>query len=117
MTAVTHQHRLLAKWLSGADGTVLDELRAAHTDDFTLVTMTGEVLDRDTLFSVLEGAAGAQEGLSIEIGDVTVVTRMGDAVLVRFLETHLVRGQATARRSTALLWGGRWAYVHETAVR
>ncbi|HKN52421.1 MAG TPA: DUF4440 domain-containing protein [Amycolatopsis sp.] len=117
--AVAHQHRLLAEWLgSRADQAVLAELRAAHTADFTLVTIDGEVLDRDTLFAALEAAAGAQPGLRIDITDVTVVARLEDALLVRFLETHLRREQATARRVTALLRSGegplRWAYVHET---
>jgi len=119
--AVVHQHRLLAEWLgSRADRTVLAELRAAHTADFTLATVDGQVLDRETLLAALEDAAGAQPGLRIEITDVTVVARFGDAVLIRFLETHVMAEQATARRVSALLRAGdgtlRWAYVHETAV-
>ncbi len=116
---VVRQHRLLAEWLgSRADQAVLDELGAAHTADFTLVTVDGDVLDRDTLLAALAGAAGTQLGLRIEITDVTVVARFSDAVLVRFLETHVMGEQATARRVSALLRSGdgplRWAYVHET---
>jgi hypothetical protein len=118
--AVVRQHDLLAAWLgSRADQAVLAELRDAHTADFTLVTVDGQVLDRDTLLAALENAANAQPGLRIEITDVTIVAQLDDAVLVRFLETHLVQEAATARLVSALLRADsdtlRWAYVHETA--
>src|SRR5262249_6179373 len=96
--AVVRQHDLLAAWLgSGTDPALLAERRAAHTAGFTLVTVEGELLDRDALFAALEGAAGAVPGLRIEIDDVVVVARLGDDVLVRFLETHVVGERATAR--------------------
>ncbi|MFD8497207.1 DUF4440 domain-containing protein [Amycolatopsis sp. NPDC059657] len=118
---VVRQHDLLAAWLgSRAEETVLADLRAAHTDDFTLVTVSGEVLDRETLLTALAGAACAQPGLRIEITEVTVVARLDDAVLVRFLESHVLGEQRTARRVSALLRPDgdalRWAFVHETAV-
>jgi hypothetical protein len=119
--AVVRQHDLLAEWLgSRADQAVLAELRDAHTADFTLVTVDGQVLDRDTLLAALESAANAQPGLRIEIADVTIVSQLSDAVLVRFLETHLLQETATARRVSALLRADgdvlRWAHVHETMI-
>lgn len=120
---VLGQHRLLARWLgSRADPVVLDELMAAHTPEFTLVTVDGQVLDRDTLLAALAHGAGSQPGLRIEITDTTVVARLADGgVLIRFTETHLLGRQASARRVSALLRSGdgvlRWAYVHETEIR
>ncbi len=61
--AVVRQHELLAAWLGSRAGeAVLAELRAAHSAGFTLVTVDGEVLDRDTLLAALAGAADAQPG-------------------------------------------------------
>ncbi|WP_370948760.1 hypothetical protein AB5J62_14715 [Amycolatopsis sp. cg5] len=114
---VVRQHDLLATWLgSRADDSVLADPRAAHTADFTLVTVSGEVLDREALLAALAGAANVQPGLRIEITEVTVVSRFGEAVLVRFLETHVAGEHRTARRVSALLRPEGWAYVHETAV-
>ncbi|SDW28344.1 hypothetical protein SAMN05421504_101153 [Amycolatopsis xylanica] len=114
---VVRQHDLLAAWLgSRAEDSVLADLRAAHTADFMLVTVSGEVLDREALLTALAGAANAQPGLRIEIAEVVIVARLDDAVLVRFLETHVLGEQRTARRVSALLRPGGWAYVHETAV-
>ncbi|MFC0430524.1 DUF4440 domain-containing protein [Kutzneria buriramensis] len=119
---VAAHHHLLAQWLgSSAPATVLADLRAAHTADFTLVTARGSVLDRDELLAALEASAGARPGLRIDVSDVVVVARMDDFVLVRFTETHVAHEERAVRLTTALLhavgsaW--RWAYVHETAVR
>ena len=116
---VVRHHNLLAEWLGHGTDEALEKLHAEHTADFTLVTIDGEVLDRDTLMAALSGARGTQPGLRIEISDVTVVAQLDDATLVRFRETHRVQDRVTARQVSALLRDYdrmRWAYVHETTL-
>ncbi|WP_028927420.1 nuclear transport factor 2 family protein [Pseudonocardia acaciae] len=121
---VVEQHRLLAAWLGSAAGPeVLDELRDAHTDDFSMVTTDGQALSRAALLDGLAGARNATPGLHILISEVTVVAELGDAVLARFLETHVAHGHTSSRRVTVLLQldekarnGLRWRYLHETPI-
>lgn len=119
--AVVHEverlHDLLAGWI-GAGAPVLEEFLAAQTDDFSLVTVDGQVLDLPTLRAALAGAGGADPGLRIVISEVETVAELGDAVLIRFLETHRGGGSASARRVSAVLQGPelRWRHVHETPV-
>jgi hypothetical protein len=116
---VERQHRLLASWLGSAAGPrVLEELAAAHTADFSMVTTEGHVLHRAQLLDGLAGAGNTSPGLRILISDVTVVATLEGSVLVRFLETHVDHGHTSSRRVTALLrrerTALRWAHVHET---
>jgi hypothetical protein len=116
---VERQHRLLAGWLgSAAEPAVLDELRAAHTAEFSMVTADGQVLHRQGLLDALAGAGNSHPGLRILISDVTVVTELAGSVLVRFLETHVEHGHTSSRRVSALLrrerTALRWAHVQET---
>jgi len=116
---VERQHRLLANWLgSTAEPRVLEELRAAHTAEFSMVTTDGHVLHRRELLDWLAGAGNTRPGLRILISDVTVVAELDGAVLAGFLETHVEHGHTSSRRVTALLrrerTALRWAHVQET---
>jgi hypothetical protein len=121
---VEQQHQLLATWIgSSAQPAVLDALRAAHTADFSMVTVDGHVLGRQAALDGLAGAANSRPGLRILISDVTVAAELVDAVLVGFLETHVQHGHTSSRRVTALLrsernapHGLRWRHVHETPI-
>ncbi|MER7014747.1 DUF4440 domain-containing protein [Saccharopolyspora sp. NPDC000359] len=118
-TEVQRLHRLLANWLGQrCDPAVLAELRAAHADDFTLITTDGAVLGADQLFEALSGAGGSAPGLAIEVDEVTTVAETTDLTVVRFRETHRQDGATTTRRTTAVLrrtpTGLRWHHVHET---
>ncbi|KAA5825868.1 DUF4440 domain-containing protein [Saccharopolyspora hirsuta] len=119
-TEVRRLHRLLAHWLGQhCDPAVLAELRAAHADDFALITTDGAVLTADQLFDALSGANDSAPGLAIEVDEVTTVAETTDLAVVRFRETHHHGGATTARRTTAVLRrtpdGFRWQHVHETA--
>jgi len=116
---VERQHRLLASWLSSTAGpSVLEALRAAHADGFSMVTADGHVLDRPALLDWLAGAGNSRPGLRILTSDVAVVADLDGSVLVRFLETHVEQGHTSSRRVTALLRRDRtvlrWAHVQET---
>ena len=120
-TEIDRQHELLARWLgSEAPREVLDELRAAHTDDFTMVTTDGQPLDNTALFDALAGARNARPGLRILTSQVELVAELGEGLLARFLETHVDHGHTSSRRVTVLFriepGGPRWRYLHETAI-
>jgi hypothetical protein len=121
---VEHQHRLLASWLgSPAQPEVLDALRACLTRDFAMVTVGGQVVRRSAVLDELAGAGHAHPGLRILTSEVTLVARLGDAVLVRYLRTHVEHRHTSSRQVSALLQadeqaphGLRWRYLHETAI-
>ncbi len=123
---VAAHHEALARWLSGtgdsATSDALDAFRAAHTDDFSLVTVDGEVVPGAKLFADLATARGARPGLRITVHDVVVVSASAGSMLVRFTERHHVDGGVDERVVSALLRedrtaarGLRWQHVHETA--
>ncbi|MGV9409413.1 hypothetical protein ACWDOP_05815 [Nocardia sp. NPDC003693] len=114
-------HTDLAAWLgSAADIEVFERFAAAQHPEFTMVGVDGVVAVRDALLSGLRRARNAVPGLRIDTDEVVVLTRAGNAVVVRFRETHRVSAAATARWVTAVLvddsGGYRWHSVHETAI-
>lgn len=121
---VDRQHGLLARWLGSAAGPeVLDELRSAHTGDFTMVNTDGHPMNNRELFEALGGARDSAPGLRILISHVELVAELGEAVLARFLETHVAHGHTSSRRVSAVFvpdpaapHGLRWRYLHETAI-
>ncbi|CAM3105608.1 DUF4440 domain-containing protein [Saccharomonospora xinjiangensis] len=120
---ITAHHRILAEWLSGTgDAGALELFLAAHADDFSLVTVGGEVVQGEALSDGLIAGQGTCPGLRITIHDVVVVFSSADAILVRFTERHQVDDDIDDRVVSALLRvddtaprGLRWQHVHETA--
>ncbi|GAA2803296.1 DUF4440 domain-containing protein [Saccharopolyspora taberi] len=118
---VERLHRLLAEWLgTECAPAVLAALRAAHAEEFSIITVDGAVLPRAALFDALSGARNAAPGLEIDVDEIEVVAAAGDSVVVRFRETHRHGDGTTRRRTTAVLRRGSggylWQHVHETAV-
>jgi hypothetical protein len=115
---VERLHGLLSQWL-GLGAEVLDSLRAAHADDFRLISTDGGTMTVDELFGSLAGARNAVPGLVIAVDEIATVAEAGDLVVVRFRETHRHGGDTTRRVTTAVLrrtgQGFRWQHVHETA--
>ncbi|MEV0700183.1 DUF4440 domain-containing protein [Saccharopolyspora sp. NPDC050389] len=117
---VERVHRLLAEWLGTDCGpAVLEALRAAHTDDFTMITTDGRPMTVEDLFGALAGARNAAPGLTIEVDEITTAADAADLAVVHFRETHHHEGRTTRRRTTAVLrrtgQGLRWHHLHETA--
>ncbi|TLW92366.1 hypothetical protein FFT09_16105 [Saccharomonospora piscinae] len=120
---IAAHHDRLVEWLSdSSDREALEAFRSAHTADFSLVTVDGEVVPGQAVLDGLASAGGTRPGLQITVSDVTVVDRSVGSVLVRFVEQHHVDGSPDAERIvTALLRvdaagsaGLRWHHVHET---
>ncbi|WP_228002679.1 hypothetical protein [Nocardia australiensis] len=121
VASVEALHADLATWLgSEASADVFDRFAAAQHEQFSMVTTTGEVLDRPDLLSGLRAARNLQPGLTINVSAVEELAREGNTVVVRFVESHRVAGTESCRRVTAVLVaddpGFRWRTVHETEI-
>ncbi|MET8775018.1 hypothetical protein ABZV58_08310 [Nocardia sp. NPDC004654] len=117
-------HADLAAWLgSPAPFEVFERFAAAQHEQFSMVSVSGALLERDALLAGLREARNARPGLRIEISEVTELARFGEHVLVRFLEQHLTDDDKSSRRVTAVLrtpddttGAYQWLTVHETPV-
>ncbi|MCP2299953.1 hypothetical protein APR11_006412 [Nocardia amikacinitolerans] len=122
--SIASLHADLAAWLgSPAPFEVFERFAAAQHERFSMVSVSGAVLERDALLAGLREARNARPGLRIEISEITELARFGENVVVRFLERHLTEDENSARRVTAVLsavegfeLGYRWLTVHETPV-
>lgn len=118
--AVERLHADLATWLgSEAAMDVFDRFSAAVDEQFSMVTMSGEVLGRDGLLTGLRSTRNAQPGLQIGISEVECIVHDAATVVIRFLEEHRVGETRARRRVTAVLIRDdeldyRWRSVHET---
>ena len=112
--AEVRHHDALAAWLGGAAGPeTLEQFRAAHRPDFTLVTIDGVKLGLDELMGGLRTAHNAVPGLKITIDHFEVLAQSGSTTVCRFQEQHSI---GTARWTTAVLVDTQWLTVQETAV-
>ena len=121
---VIELHDLLGRWLSGElDPTDanFDRFARVHAEDFSLVTVDGELLGRGQLLDGLRAAHGARPGLRVRVEDARVLYRGENLVVVGFGERHRVEGSSTMRLTTAVLRrkegnpnGLEWLRVHET---
>lgn len=120
--AVEKLHADLATWLgSEAEVAVFERFAAAQDAQFSMVAISGDVLDRDELLANLRDARNAQPGLEIGISDIEDIAREAGTAVIRFLEEHRIGETRTRRRVTAVLirddeFGYRWRSVHETGV-
>lgn len=98
----------------------LTTLMPLFADDFTMVTTTGAMVDRQQVERMFNDNMGARPGLQITISDVRVVQHQAAQVAIRYTETHARNGSAHTRHALALLtFSGdavRWHYLQETAV-
>lgn len=120
---VERVHSLLATWLgTTASPQVLDEFAAAQHDEFSMVTVAGEVVRKTELLAGLHRARTSRPGLVIEVSDVEIVCASDDLTVVRFVEEHRDGDTSEYRRTTAVLRADpdenryRWLTVHETAL-
>ncbi|WP_433663962.1 DUF4440 domain-containing protein [Nocardia sp. CA-128927] len=113
-------HSDLAEWMgSNAPPKVFDRFANALHDEFSSVTTTGQVIDRDTLLAGVWSARNAQPGFNIEITDIQEIAQSGSILTARFTAENQ-QGEVRSRRLvTAILLntdhGYLWRSVHETA--
>lgn len=116
-------HEQIEAWFRGEASTdVLDVLVAAFDDAFRMVTIRGDLLDRDGVRDLFGRLRGARPGVVITIDDVVVVTDQADGWLVTYRETQVMDDGTSNRRHSAA-WLKRqgegrptWIYLQETAL-
>ena len=121
--SIHHVHELIQMVFSrpaAETQEVLGGLMSMFAEDFSMVSTTGTVFDRQQVEQLFRQATGTRAGLQILVSEVTPVWQAGTNVAVRYTETHRFSGKETVRRSLAILECGAqgvvWRCLHETAV-
>lgn len=99
----------------------IEQLMPAFAEHFSMVGITGRLINRAQVEQLFRSARGAKPGLEIHIGQVTAVWQTGQSVALRYQESHRFNGEETTRLSVAILecsddGGVLWHYLHETAI-
>lgn len=125
LAEVDDLHSFFVAWLGGDEEAEFARCEAALGPGFQIVEPDGIVVDRDPLLRALGSAKGrhadSQRPFDIRIEESQARTVSDTLCLVTYIERQIVRGQPTARRSTALFRdraggpnGVQWLHVHET---
>lgn len=99
----------------------LDRVDAALGDDFTIVSPHGLESSRADTMSALRAGHGHARALEITVTDMALVAATDEILVARYIENHVLPGQANRRLSTVVFAvdvagpnGLRWHRVHET---
>lgn len=119
-------HAFFVEWYTGvADRDDFQTVEEALGPSFEMVTPGGEVHERDAILEAVRESFDTYDvgAFDIDIRNVDVVDRYGEATLVRYEEWQEDTEETTGRLSTALFapveesTGGRameWQYLQET---
>ncbi|MFG1796425.1 DUF4440 domain-containing protein [Nocardia sp. NPDC049149] len=113
-------HSDLAEWMgTNAAPKVFDRFANALHEEFSAVTTTGQVFDRDALLAGVWAARNTQPDLTIDITDVQEIATGASIVVARFTAVNRQGDLYSRRLVTAILdvadHGYQWRSVHETA--
>ncbi|MCE1117411.1 MULTISPECIES: DUF4440 domain-containing protein [Pseudomonas] len=121
--SIQHVHELIQMVFSRPvteTQAVFGGLMAVFAEDFSMVSPTGTLFDRQQVEQLFKRLAGARPGLEIEIEEVQVAWRAGVNVAMRYKEVQRLQGVTQARWALAILEcserGVVWRCLHETAV-
>lgn len=125
LAEVDDLHSFFVAWMGGEEEAEFARCEAALGPGFQIVEPDGTVVDRDPLLQALGSAKGkhkdSERPFDIRIEESRARTVSDTLCLVTYIERQMVRGQPTARRSTALFRkraggpnGVEWLHVHET---
>ncbi|ALX13745.1 hypothetical protein P350_19150 [Burkholderia cepacia JBK9] len=110
-------------WLSGRAGRErLATLMARFSPEFSMITMSGTVLDYAGVDALFSHGHGARPGLVIGIDELRALAVWSDGAAIGYRETQTDgEGRRTVRRSTAMFRREAdgliaWRHLHETAV-
>jgi hypothetical protein len=114
-------HVLIEDWFNARiPVSALDTLMTRFSEDFSMVGVAGQRLDRDAVRALFAGSHGARRGLVIAIESVQATALPSPLALLRYREGQGVEeGAMRWRESLAVLrqehgqW--RWLALHETA--
>lgn len=110
-------------WLSGrAAPERLAALMARFSPGFSMIAMSGAVLDYAGVDALFSNGHGARPGLAIEIDELRGLAVWSDGATIGYRETQAdAEGRRTVRRSTAVFRREAdglivWRHLHETPV-
>lgn len=116
-------HEQIEAWFrDGALPGALEALVACFDDAFQMVTIRGDLLDRDGVRELFARLGGSRPGVAITIDQVAVKVTQADGWLVTYREVQVMPdGTSNRRHSAAWLRRShegrpRWAYLQETAL-
>ncbi|WP_430390669.1 hypothetical protein [Dyella sp. 20L07] len=116
-------HEQIEAWFRGdAPPHALNALVACFADEFQMVTIRGDQLDRDGVRNLFLRLHGTRPGMTIVIERVTVMVDGSDGCLVTYRETQTsIDGSSNQRHSVVWLrptsnQRPSWLYLQETAL-
>ncbi|PXV59054.1 hypothetical protein SAMN04487785_11728 [Dyella jiangningensis] len=122
-TEIVLLHEQIEAWFRGeAAPEALDALIACFDDDFAMVTVRGERLDRDSTRHLFARLGGARPGIAITIDDVAVTVDSPEGCMVSYREIQVLPDGSSNQRhsvawlSTAELGRPRWRFLQETSI-
>ena len=119
-TEVLDAHVAIENWLSEGSGDV-GALLARFPAAFSMIGLSGAVLDHPKLSQFFRASQAAKPGLTIAIDEMTLVSEWTDGAVVSYREIQSLPGSAsTQRRSTVVFSlssaGIGWRHLHETPI-
>lgn len=105
---------------SSEHATSLEKLLASFSEDFTMVTIRGQVVDFSLTRELFHNNAGRRPELRIVIDEYKMLLDAPHGVVCRYRETHHDAGEALTRWSVVVMEldqdKPRWRYLHETKI-
>ncbi len=118
---VIDAHVLIQQWLgSHSKQEVCDPLIARFSESYSMVGITGNVLDYAGLCGFFRANGGTKAGLEIEVFDLRLVSEWQHGAVVQYQEKQSFAGNVTLRHSTAVFERSAlgqifWRHLHETS--
>jgi len=118
-TEVLQAHVAIEAWLGKGDGDA-NALIARFSPDYSMITLSGAVLNHDQLSQFFLAQRAAKPGLRIEVDEMRLLAEWPQGAAVSYRERQSLPGQpATTRRSTVIFTlkesQSLWRHLHETA--
>ena len=116
-------HELIQRWFTDAAApqSVCDELLARFSPTYSMVTLTGHLLDYPKLCGFFAAQRGAKAGLHIHVGQPVLIAESAQHGVVTYQERQQLPGQAATLRYSTVVFevdaqgNLLWRHLHETA--
>lgn len=113
---VIEAHQAIEAWLSAGSG---DALLSRFDTDFSMITLSGAVIDYAALSAMFSSQRAARPGLQITLDRLALLAEWPQGAVVLYREHHHQPGQTPIVRWSSVLFtrqGERllWRHLHET---
>lgn len=118
MQSIDLLHHWIADVFTIANTSALEKLSEHFTQDFSMRTMNGSLLNYEQVMSFFKRQQGQKPNLIIEIESMEVITEHTDYVWIAYQERQFELSTTTLRGSIACIKinqdGWQWKYLQET---